>query len=340
MMAGTFSTADSSRLLRRAAERAMRAPSIHNSQPWRFALTGDMLEIHADRSRQLTVLDPRGRQLMISCGCALFNARLAIAASGYDPIVQRFPDPEHPHVVARIRVGETAYWPRSSALERAIDRRRTNRRAFADDPVPNWLVTELELAARADDTLLFPITHPAHREAVARLSALADQVELSDPAYLREIASWTTDDPRRLDGVQAASVPYVGALSGPNDPLPIRGFDARGGLGFGWLPANSSSGPDQCLLLLCSHDDEPRGWLRAGEALEHVWLKLTDRGFWASPLTQAVEVRKTHDLLRSELGLAAEPQTLLRVGRAPETVATPRRHAEDMIDDNTQQSRS
>lgn len=332
-MAGTSTTADPSRLLRRAAERAMRAPSIHNSQPWRFALTGDRLEIHADKSRQLRVLDPRGRQLAISCGCALFNARVAIAACGYDPIVHRFPDPERPHIVARISIGDTAYWPGSRALEKAIDHRRTNRRAFADDPVPDWLITELELAAGADDSLLFPVTHPAHREAVARLSALADKLELADPAYLREIASWTTDDPRRPDGVQAASVPYVGALSGPNDPLPIRAFDARGGLGFGWLPANSSSGPEQCLLLLCSHDDEPRGWLRTGEALEHIWLKLTVQGFWASPLTQAVEVRETHELLRSELGLAAEPQTLLRVGRAPETVATPRRPAADMIDD-------
>lgn len=328
-MTGTL-PASTAQLLRRAAERALRAPSIHNTQPWRFVLTGDALEIHADHDRRLTVLDPRGRQLMISCGCALFNARVAIAAAGHEPIIDRLPDPDRPELVARVWVGRQRYWPGGTALDEAIDRRRTNRHAFADVPVPGWLITELEQAARAEAGLLFPITRAAHRDAVLRLSAVADTFERADPAYLAEIAAWTTDDPRRPDGVQAATVPYAGPLTNERDPLPIRGFDVRG---MGWLPATSNSGRDQCLLLLCSHDDSPRGWLRAGEALEHIWLKLTDRGFWASPLSQAIEVRNTHDQLRAELGLAAHPQTLLRVGHAPETVATPRRPAAEVIEE-------
>lgn len=322
-----------SQLLRHAAERATRAPSIHNTQPWRLVLTDDWLEIHADYGRKLNVIDPRGRQLMISCGCALYHARVAIAAAGYEPNVHRFPEPDRPQLVARVWVGEPRQWSGSVALDDAIDQRRTNRRAFSGDPVPDRTVTELVLAARSEGGLLIPVTQPEHRAAVIRLHMLADERERTDPAYLAEIAAWTTDDPRRPDGVQAASVPYAGVLVGRDAPLPIRDFDARG-FGFGWLPANVGFGPDQCLLLLCSYDDRPRGWLRAGEALEHVWLTLTDRGFWASPLTQAIEVRDTHDQLCAELGLAAAPQVLLRVGRAPDTVATRRRAAAEVIDDN------
>jgi hypothetical protein len=321
---------DAAVLLHRAAERAIRAPSIHNTQPWRFALTDDSLEIRADFSRQLSVLDPRGRQLMISLGCALYNARVAIAASGYDPLVHRFPDHDRPGVVARVQVGRRRFWPGASALDLAIDQRRTNRRAFSGSPVPGWLLSELQLAARAEDALLFSVTDPAQRAAVIRLSALADDHERRDPGYLAELAAWTTDDPRRPDGVQAASIPYAGALAGQRDPLPIRAFDVHG---MGWLPSSSGSAASQTLLLLCSHDDRPRGWVRAGEALEHVWLKLTDRGYWASPLTQVIEVRDTHQRLKAELDLTPAPQLLLRVGRAPETVPTLRRRASEVIVD-------
>lgn len=328
-MTSTIST-DKATLLRRAAERARLAPSIHNTQPWRFVLRDDVLEIRADYERQLRVLDPRGRQLMISLGCALFNARTSIAAAGYEPIVRRFPDPDDPELVARVWVASQRYWPGASALNAAIDQRRTNRRAFLGEPIPSWLEPELHLAARTDEGYLFPITRPEQRAAVAQLSELANERELRDPAYRAEIAAWTTDNPRRLDGVQAASVPYHGSGADGYDPLPIRNFDARG---MGWLPTSSRSDANQSLLLLCSADDRPRGWLRSGEALEHVWLKLTDRGFWASPLTQVIEVRETHARLKAELGLGIEPQMLLRVGRAPATVPTLRRPAGQVIVD-------
>src|SRR5437764_14995268 len=88
----TTTVSTTTALLHRAAMRAMRAPSIHNTQPWRFVLTQDALEIHADRTRRLKVLDPRGRQLRISLGCALFHARVAIAPAGHEPSGRRPPD--------------------------------------------------------------------------------------------------------------------------------------------------------------------------------------------------------------------------------------------------------
>lgn len=324
-------------VLRRAAERAVLAPSVHNTQPWTFVLRHDSLEIHADPSRQLTVLDPRGRQLMISIGCALFHARVAIAASGHDAIVERFPESRQPRLVARVSVGRRLWLP-IAALDPMIDRRRTNRRAFADESLPERLIDDLAAAVRTEGALLFPITRAEHRLATARLSQLADSIEHKDPDYLAELRAWTTDDPRRRDGVQAASVPYLGSggsegsesgrKPGPDDQLPVRAFDQRG---MGWLPSTSRSGVDQTLLLLCCDLDEPSGWLRTGEALEHVWLELTRHGYWASPLTQVVEVAETQRELRAELGLDANPEILLRVGRAPETVQTRRRDPAEVI---------
>jgi hypothetical protein len=79
-------------LFRKAVERASRAPSIHNTQPWHFVVRPDILEMYDESDRQLRALDPTGRQMVISCGCALFNARVGLAA---DRVVQvdRLPEP-------------------------------------------------------------------------------------------------------------------------------------------------------------------------------------------------------------------------------------------------------
>lgn len=324
---------DNRDILRWAAARAARAPSIHNTQPWRFVLDEDRLELHVDPDRRLRVLDPRSRQLLISCGCALLHMRVAIAAAGRAAVVDRFPDPREIGVLARVWVGDRPGQEDLALLDPAIDARRTNRRAYADEPVPRPLLARISSAARSEGVELVPVATSGQRRDVAELFLLADFAEQIDPAYLAELTAWTTDDPRRPDGVQAASVPYRGPGGFNDDPVPIRPFDQRGD---GWLPAASGSGTEACLLFVCTPEDSPRSWLRAGEALERVWLELTADGFWASPLTGAVEVAATRTELRRRLGLAGVPQLLLRIGRAPETPPTKRRPLTEVLTERAQ----
>jgi nitroreductase len=319
--------------LRRAAIRALRAPSVHNTQPWRFVLDDGALAIHADWDRQLRVLDPTGRQLLISCGCALFNTRAAFAAADTPVTVERLADEARDTLVARVVVGTDAAAaddPRLAELERAIDIRQTNRRRFDDEAVPDEVVDQLMAAARAEGAELFAIRREEHRLATARLSQLADQVENADPAYRAELRRWTTDDPNRPDGVPAAAVPHVAGDAG--DDVPIRDFDTRGA---GSLPGQTHSSVRQCLLLLGTNSDHPAAWLRAGEALERVLLEIAQRGYTASPFTQVIEVPKTRARLRAELGIAMQPHVLLRVGRAPATSLTRRRPLVEILSDNS-----
>jgi nitroreductase len=324
----TVLNSKATQLLRRAAVRAAMAPSLHNAQPWRFVLRGDAMEIHADRSRQLRVLDPLGRQLMLGCGCALFNARVSLAASGYEAEVQRFPDPADRDLVARLTPapGIAADVRALAALDPVIELRQTNRRAFDDESVPAEVVDTLVVAAAAEGAQLYPIVRPEDRLATAMLSQQADQLENADPAYRAELRAWTTDDPRRSDGVPAMAVPHVDAGSG--DEVPIRDFDTRG---TGWLPTRTHSTMDQCLLLLGADADDPVAWLRAGEALERVLLEITRHDYAVSPLTQVIEVARTNERLRQELGLTMHPHVLLRVGRAPSTPKVRRRRLVDML---------
>jgi hypothetical protein len=317
--------------VRRAAVRATLAPSVHNTQPWRFLLSGTTLEVHADWSRRLRVLDPRGRQLLISCGCAVFNARVALAAAGYAATVERFPDPSQPNLLARLSLLQ----PRTdrlpiSGLDSVIEGRHTNRRRFVDEPVPVDLVDALVQIANDEGAELFPIVWPEHRLATARLNQRADELENIDPAYRAEMRAWTSDDPHRLDGVPAMAVPHV--TGGARDDVPIRDFDTRGS---GTLPTETQSSLQQCMLLLGTAQDTPNAWIRAGEALEHMLLEITRRGYVASPLTQLIEVGVTNAQLRQELQLTMYPHVLLRVGRAPATPATRRRRLVDMLGEST-----
>ena len=319
-----------SEVLRRAVARAALAPSVHNTQPWRFRLTEDSLELRADRSRQLGVLDPTCRQLVISCGCALFNARTLLAAVGYRSTVLRLPDAADPDLLARVTVapavGNSAGDSPIAALNEMVESRQTNRRQFSSDPVPSELVDELVAAAAAEDAGLFVIARPEHRIATAVLSQQADAHQNANPAYRAELRAWTTDDPTRRDGVPASAVPHVDA--GAGDDIPIRDFDSHGA---GWLPTETRSSLNQCLLLLTTVRDSRPGWLRAGEALERIWLIATQRGYATSLLTQVVEVPRTRQQLRDELGLVEYPLVLLRIGKAPVTASSQRRPLAELL---------
>jgi nitroreductase len=320
-------TATRSAILRKAAAQALLAPSVHNTQPWRFGLIGDSLEIRSDGSRQLDVLDPTGRQMLISCGCALFNARVSLADDGYQAVVERLPDPQQPDLVARISMPqERSDWVPLAVYEEHISRRQTNRRRFLDEEVPASVRYELAGAVTEEHALLVEVKRPEDRLTVARLSQQADRLENADPAYRAELRRWTSDDPRRRDGVLAMAVPHVTGAA--HDDIPIRDFDTHG---FGWLPTETRSSVDQCLLILGTVNDDPTAWVQAGEALEHMWLQATRGDYVASLFTQVIEVPHTRERLRSELNLMMHPHAVVRVGRAPKTDSSRRRSLEDVL---------
>ncbi|TAK70299.1 MAG: nitroreductase [Actinomycetota bacterium] len=315
--------------LRRAAARGHLAPSVHNTQPWRFVIAEDHLDVVADWDRQLHVLDPAGRQLILSCGCAVFNARVALAAEGFVVAVAAFPEPRLPDLVARIAIAGLAQDPDPIAsLDPVVEVRRTNRRQFESDHVPPSVVDQLVAAARAEGAELLDVVVPEQRDSIARWSRAADLQQISDPAYRAELRAWTTDDPTRRDGVAAWTVPHVDA--GTDSELPLRDFDSSG---HGGLPVSTGSAADETLLLLCTNGDNPWPWLRAGQALERVLLEATRQGYVASPVTQVIEVRRTRAMIVAELGLQVAPQILLRVGRAWPTPASRRRRLADVLTD-------
>ena len=323
----TIAAREQSTLLYRAATQAGLAPSVHNTQPWRFRIRANTLEVRANQERRLQVLDPTSRQLLISCGCALFNARVAIAAERKEVLVERFPDPTDHDLLARLTIADRrASWTPLVRLEPAISRRHTNRREFFEREVPEEIQWELSNAATQENAMLIALDTREARNTAARLLQEADAAENDNPAYLAELREWTSDIATRRDGVTPRSYPMESLE--PND-VPIRNFGIKVS---GQMSPVRGSDAEQCLMVLGTVEDSPYAWLRAGEALQRLWLEATRLDYVAGVITQVIEVKRTRKQLRTELGLPCFPHLLLRIGQAAPNLATNRRPIEDLIE--------
>jgi nitroreductase len=313
-------------LLKKAVQRASLAPSVHNTQPWHFVVRPDALELHADNDRQLRALDPTGRQLVISCGCALFNARVALAADRVIH-VDRLPDAKEADLLARLKVlDEPAPWTPLVRLDPMIERRHTNRRDFFDQDVRPDVIYELTTAAEQEEASLLQIVKPEHKVVAAELSQEAEAIQSADPGYRAEIETWTTTDLHRTDGVPVYAIPRTDERSEPE--ALVRNFDVAG---KGWLPSLKQSSLNHCLMVLGTAESNRLAWLRGGEALQRILLEATRLDYVVSIASQVVEVPSTRDRLRKELDLEFHPLLLMRIGQAAPTPASKRRDATMII---------
>lgn len=299
-----------SRVLRDAVALAVRAPSIHNTQPWRFRLSAGQIELYADRSRQLRIVDPGGRALLVSCGGALLLARIALQNAGFAVATHRMPDPANGDHLATLTItGSSPSGPQTAALVAAAARRRTDRRPFSDRPLDGRTVADLDAAAVAEGAILQPVTGRDERLELIVAVGRADEVEAADPQYQAEMRRWSGRPADSADGVPVTAVPH---LVGRRSDVELRDFEVAAP---GTLPAEASDRVERAAMFLLATDgDGPADRLTAGEALAHVLLTATRLGLAVSPYTQPLEVGATMGLLHRILGGYGQPQIVLRVG--------------------------
>lgn len=152
--------------------RAVLAPSSHNTQPWRFRISAQAIDLYADRSRALPVNDPADRELTISCGCALFNLQLAAAAEGLPARVELLPDAGQPDWLAHVELSGREH-PDSelAGLAAAIEQRRTCRQPFAPHCPDRSRVERLLHAVEAEGVRAQEVTDDGMRRQLADLVA-------------------------------------------------------------------------------------------------------------------------------------------------------------------------
>jgi len=300
---------------------AVRAPSIHNTQPWRFHVADDTIDVYPDRSRQLTATDPSGRALRMSCGAALFNARLAVHRLGYEPQVRLFDASDGP--IAQIRVGEARPpTPAESALYDAIARRQSNRYPFLDTEVPLGTRADLVAAARDEGAWLDLVVGADALDVIAEAVRAADRVLLADDQYRGELAEWTRSQPDSPEGVPAAA---SGPVTEPHDLLARRDFGGR-------RRAEGRDYEAQPLVgVFGGFTDSPISDVHVGEALQRVLLTATSEGLVTSISSQVMDVPHIREQLRIGLRRTGAPDLVLRFGYGPPAPRTKRRPIEDVL---------
>jgi nitroreductase len=307
-----------------AVAAAVRAPSLHNSQPWRFRLTGDAIEVYADLKRRLASTDPTGWGMRISIGAAICNLRLALIEQGQPTTVTLRPDPANSALMARVvPVRPRPATPVEHELYAAIAKRHSNRQPFAEVLIPGDIRTRLLNAAHDEGGWLDFLIGPTALDGIGLMARKADQTLAANPAYQKELAAWSRRGADAVDGVPAHA---GGPAPEPYDLLARRDFGGpprAAGQEFEREPLVGVIG--------AYYGDTATAELFAGQVMERTLLTATVNGLAASLISQPIEVPAYREQLRLALGRRHAPQMVARFGYAVSTSPSPRRPLTDVI---------
>jgi hypothetical protein len=281
------------------------APSMHNVQPWRFAIVGTVVDVLLDPDRALPAEDPTGRLTLVGLGAAVLNLRVAAAMLGYEAAIVAEPDPARPQIAVRLFLEERRGQVAPARLYPELHRRHTHRGPMLDVPVAPRTLDRLADAVRAEGGELVWLG----TDDTERLLGLVLEAEVLDQA----------DEPRRLERAR-----WVGG-DRDDDGVPQRALGPRPAA----FPAayRDLAGDDEdaeretavfedkpLLAVLVTTGDGPRDWLDAGLALQHGLLTASSCDLAASFVNQPLEHPETRRYVRELIARAGHPQLILRLG--------------------------
>ena len=292
---------------------AVLAPSGHNTQPWKFAISGSTISLLPDFSRRLPAVDPHDRELWISLGCALENLVLAAHAAGYEAEVV-YPAPLANHITIHLRPSSVAG---PLPLFDAIPHRQNNRSVYDGRPVSASTLRDVAAVKSGDGVSTLIFTDSAHKETIIGYIKAGDRQQFGDPAFVTELVSWMRfNKPEALHSLDGL---YTRCTGNPDVPRWLgRRFLSASSAGqqadTSAQKARSSSG----LIVISAASDDTRHWIETGRLYERLALTLTAAGIQAAFLNQPAEVPALRAQLAGSLGLGtAQPQLVLRFGHAP-----------------------
>ncbi|MCV7158503.1 Acg family FMN-binding oxidoreductase [Mycolicibacterium brisbanense] len=310
-----------------AVQLASRAPSLHNTQPWRWVYTDEALQLHLDPERVVRATDRSAREAVISCGVMLDHVVVAMAAAGWNSDVERFPDPNHPDHLATLQFSPLSFV--TDAHRRRADAilaRRTDRLPMAAPA--DWESFEpLMRAWLAAGPVHLDVLTDEMRPQLAEAAMLSESLRLYDSGYHADLAWWTTPF-ATTDGIPQSAL----VSAAESDRVAVsRAFPVTA-----HTDRRLAIGDDAARIVVLSTDGYSRAdALDAGEALSQVLLEATMAGLATCPVSQVTELHASRDIVANLIARDACPQVLVRIGLAPALddvpPPTPRRPVSDFL---------
>lgn len=306
----TWGVASSSSLLMTLVHYATLAANGHNTQPWKFAIKDNAIEIHPDYSRRLPVVDPHDRELWISLGCSLENLLVAAHASGYTTQVS------YPDKVDFINVQLTGDTPQGSPLFDAIPLRQNTRSAYDGRLIKNEDLDQLQSLPLEPGVRLQFATNPSAMKTFLEYVNLGNLAQYADTAFVDELIEWLRFNKKEalssLDGL------YSICSGNPQIPRLIGQMFVSGTKPQQQAEADAAKfRTSPVAVVVASESDDKVSWVRTGQVYERLALKMTSLNIKSAFLNQPIEVSTLRGQFQSAIGLGGSlPQLLVRCGYA------------------------
>jgi hypothetical protein len=311
--------------MRELVRYASLAASGHNTQPWKFAIQENAIEIHPDLSRRLPAVDPGERELWISLGCALENLLVAARASGYAPVVT------YPGTADLIHIGLTADTPQVGPIFDAIPLRQNTRSEYDGQAIKSADLDQVQAVSLEPGIGLRFLTGPSDMTPVLEYVNQGNLVQYADKAFVDELIHWVRFNKKEalasLDGL------YSICTGNPEVPrwigkMVVAGTKPQQQADVDTKKLLSSQGA----VVITSEADDKTAWVRTGQVYERLALQMTALNIKSAFLNQPIEVVEVRGTFQSAIGLGNKlPQLLVRFGYADAMPRASRRPVEQVL---------
>ncbi len=314
-------------ILRFISRYAILAPSGHNTQPWKIRINDDSLELIADFTRSLPVIDPLNRQLITSVGASAGNIFTALNYFGFNYNFEYINKSNDNFAVLIIPIKGRIKNQKDKNLFLALTKRRTNRNPFEEKLIDGLIIQSFQTIV-SEEKIKLSVMEGEYREKLISIIEEGDKLQSSNQKFCKELSEWV--HPERSDSKDG----IPGYAFGQNDVITTSGPFYIGNLDWGKIQAGRDRNlikGSPLIVILESRNNEPEDWFKTGIALERLLLCAASENISASYLNQPLEIPELNQRVKSELNIKGFPQQILRMGYGKPVKPTPRRNLEEIL---------